>query len=266
MPIYCPVTIRSLNAEAFEEIDYRIMGHAYASQNELGRLCEENVYEADLAARLRADGFQSVMTQVPLTIRHDDFGRSFFLDLVADDALYELKTALALHGEHQAQLLNYLFILNLARGKLLNFRPAKVEGRIVATGLNDAERRSFVIQAERWDDISPDCSRLRAKLNDLLRDWGAFLDLALYRDALIHFLGGSERVEQRVNLSRRGLALGTQRLFIHSPGVAFRLTAFTEGQASIEVHLRRLLALASLKAAQWINLNHARIELTTITA
>src|SRR6266705_1130857 len=48
-------------------------------------------------------------------------------------------------------------------------------------------------------------------------------------------------------------------------GVAFRLTAFTKAGGSIASHLRRLVALTDLKAIQWINLNHARIEFTTIT-
>ena len=38
MPIHCPITIAALNADEFEKLDYRVMGNAYASQNELGRL------------------------------------------------------------------------------------------------------------------------------------------------------------------------------------------------------------------------------------
>jgi hypothetical protein len=32
----------------------------------------------------------------------------------------------------------------------------------------------------------------------------------------------------------------------------------------VESHIRRLLALTNLKAIQWVNLNHAQIEFTTI--
>jgi len=71
-------------------------------------------------------------------------------------------------------------------------------------------------------------------------------------------------VEQRVPLSRNGAKLGDQRFTTHAPGIAFRLTAFTEDQPAIENHLRRLLALTDLRALQWINLNHARIELKTL--
>jgi hypothetical protein len=105
---------------------------------------------------------------------------------------------------------------------------------------------------------------LRQTMLDLLQDWGAFLDFALYQEALVHFLGGASNVEQQVSLCRNELDLGRQRMFVHAPGVAFRITAYTESQSYIESHLRRLLALTDLKAIQWINLNHAQIDFATI--
>jgi hypothetical protein len=92
MPIHCPIKIKRQSPAEFEKIDYRVMGHAYSSQNDLGRLCDECVYHADLKARLIADGFRSVLTAVPITVSHCDFRKKYFLDLVVDDALYELKT------------------------------------------------------------------------------------------------------------------------------------------------------------------------------
>ena len=89
MPIHCPLSVRSLSAEEFELRDYRVMGHSYACQNELGRLCDEVVYEADLKARLLAEGFREVNTQVPVTVSHASFSKTYYLDLIADDALYE---------------------------------------------------------------------------------------------------------------------------------------------------------------------------------
>jgi GxxExxY protein len=264
MPIHCPVKIASLSADEFEQLDYRVMGHAYASQNELGRLCDECVYEADLKARLLAGGFRSVQTQVPVTVTHRDFSKNYFLDLIADDALYELKAATSFVGEYETQLFNCLFLLGIQRGKLLNFRPQKVQGKIIATSLTQAEHRRFSSVAEHWNDLTLGCAVLRQTMLDLLQDWGAFLDFALYQEALIHFLGGASSVERQVSLHRNGLDLGRQRMFIHAPGVAFRITAYTESQSHIESHLRRLLALTDLKAIQWINLNHAKIEFTTI--
>jgi GxxExxY protein len=133
------VKIACLSAEEFEKIDYRVMGHAYASQNELGRLCDECAYETDLNERLRADGFRCVQTQVPVTVTHRDFSKTYRLDLMADSALYELKADTTLVAEHDAQLLTYEFVLGVQRGKLLNFHPPKVQGKIIATSLTQAE-------------------------------------------------------------------------------------------------------------------------------
>ncbi len=266
MPIHCPVTIASLGGDEFERLDYRVMGHAYASQNELGRLCDECAYQADLKARLFAEDFRSVQTEVPVTVTHRDFSKKYYLDLVADDALYELKTDSALTSDHDAQLFNYMFLLGIHRAKLLNFRAGKVQGKIIATSLTPEARHLVTTVADHWQDLTPACATLRQTLCDLMRDWGAFLEVSLYQEALIHFLGGTSNIEHRVSLSRGGIDLGTQRMFVHTPGVTFRLTAVTEDQQYVESHLRRLLALTSLRAIQWINLNHTRIELRTINS
>lgn len=264
MPIDCPINIKSLTADEFEKLDYRVMGHAYASQNELGRLCDECAYEADLTGRLLADGFRSVQTQVPLTVTHRTFSKIYRLDLIIDDALYELKTDTSLVGEHETQLFNYMFLLGIERAKLLNFRPHKVQGKIIATSLTSATRKNFNATTRHWNSVTPACDMLRQTMMDLLNDWGAFLSASLYQEALVHLLGGDSKIEQRVSLRRGELALGTQRMFLHSPEVAFRVTGFTEGQDYLESHLSRLFALTNLKAIQWINLNHTQIEFTTL--
>ncbi len=264
MPISCPIGLRSLSAEEFEEVDYRVMGHAFACQNELGRLCEEAIYQRDLQARLLADGFRDVQVEVPVTVSHGDFSKVYSLDLVADHAVYELKTAARLSSEHQAQLLHYLFLLGVKRGKLLNFRPPKVEGRIHATRLSPDIRRQFTVNHARWQDVTSGCAVLRQVMGELLADWGAFLEVPLYQEALTHLLGGEALVVQRLPLHRNGLLLGTQRFPLHSQGVAFRVTAVTEDTRGTEAHLRCLLALTKLQAVQWINLNRAEVQFVTL--
>ena len=73
MPVHCPIAIPCLDAGTFEEIDYPVMGHAYASQNELGQWRDERIYEADLKARVLANGFGPVYSQVPLTVSYGAF-------------------------------------------------------------------------------------------------------------------------------------------------------------------------------------------------
>lgn len=264
MPITCPLRIRPLKPDEFETIDYRVMGHAFDCQNELGRLCEEGAYQRDIQARLRADHFRSVEIEVPVVATHADFRKTYFLDLVVDHAVYELKTTADLIGEHEAQLLNYLFLLGIPRGKLINFRPPQVQGRLHATALTHETRRKFRFDDLRWQDRTPQCALLRTTLRELLADWGAFLDFHLYHQALTYFLGGEDRVLRRIPLHRGDVLLGTQAFSVHTSRVAFQVTAVTDQIAATESHLRRLLALTDLEAMQWINLNQGQVQLVTL--
>lgn len=264
MPITCPVSLRHLTPGEFDELDFRVMGHAFASQNELGRLCEEGIYQRDLQARLVADGFRDVQIEVPVTLSYHDFTKPLFVDLIADNLVYELKTVQRLTADHEAQLFTYLFLLEANRGKLLNFRSAKVEGLLRATGISHADRRCLRMDRTSWQDVMPGCAKLRATMLELLTEWGGYLEFEHYQDALIFFLGGESQVVQRVPLQRAGVLLGTQRFLCHAPKVAFRLSAFTAGLDAAEIQLQRLLALTDLHAIQWINLNRSEIRFATV--
>src|SRR5262245_47499638 len=121
MPIVSPFPLRPIEQGEFAKLDYQVMRHAFASQNELGRLCDEVIYQNDLAARLQAAGLGPVRKEVPITASHKDFSKTYSLDLlVGDVAIYELKTAASLVPEHDSQLLNYLFLKDSHHGKLIN--------------------------------------------------------------------------------------------------------------------------------------------------
>jgi len=52
MPIECSVEIAKLTTNVLKELDNVVMGHAFDSQNCLGRLADERIYQSDLAHRL----------------------------------------------------------------------------------------------------------------------------------------------------------------------------------------------------------------------
>ena len=74
MPIQCNVDVKRLSRDEFIERDEVVMRSAYATQNRLGRLCDERVYENHLATSLRAEGMRSVLTQVPIHLTHGASG------------------------------------------------------------------------------------------------------------------------------------------------------------------------------------------------
>jgi GxxExxY protein len=264
MPISCPIAARAISQEEFARIDYRVMGGAFDSQNQLGRLCDETIYSNDLAARLRAEGMEA-SREVPVTVSHLDFAKTYRLDLVVGNAaVYELKTEAKLVGDHEAQLLNYLFLFGGQHGKLVNFRSPQVESRFVNTTLTLGVRREIEVEEQRWREPNEASRLLRARLLGMLQDWGAFLDLPLYTEALTCFLGGEATVARTVPLERHGLRLGNQRMHLAAPDTGFRLTAIPEGTAQYEPHLRSLLSHSSLNVIQWINMAHHRIQFVTL--
>jgi GxxExxY protein len=257
--------LRPIDQEEFAKLDYQVMRHAFDSQNALGRLCDEVIYQNDLAARLAAAGLGPVRTEVPVTVSWLDFTKIYLLDLVVgDSAVYELKTAIKLVAEHDSQLLNYLFLRDLRHGKLINFRPAQVEARFINTGITLDARRRFEIQADRWRQLDRTSHDFRELLLEILNDWGLFLELPLYTDALVHLFGGEARVLQMVPMARDGIPLGNQRLHLLTPDIGFRLTAITETPEIYERQLVSLLSFTRLRAMHWINLNRHRVELVTL--
>ncbi|MBI3417386.1 MAG: GxxExxY protein [Verrucomicrobia bacterium] len=249
----------------FRRLDYRVTEQVFASHNELGRFCDEVIYKNDIARRLQHCDLGDVLREVPAVVTHDEFRKTYYLDLVVGPAvIYEFKTATALTNEHQAQLLNYVLLLGGQRGKLFNLRPPSVEHFFINTKLTPLRRREFTIDSRRWQESDERSTALHRRLIALLNDWGAFLELNLYEEALTFFLGGEVLINRPVEISQDGVVLGEQRLRLLTPDTAFRLTALTQDQPQCEVHLRRFLDHTKLKALQWINFNHHEIELVTL--
>lgn len=90
MPVYCNIHIEPLSTEEFRELDYLVMRHAFDSQNELGRLADERIYQNDLAQRLRSTGIE-VQRELEIVVSFGYFSKSLFLYLlVAGRGVYEL--------------------------------------------------------------------------------------------------------------------------------------------------------------------------------
>ncbi len=83
MPVTCEMRIEPLTTEQFAALDYRVMSCAFASQNQIGRLADERIYEASLACQLEKLGL-SCRRQVPIRVEHNTFRKTYFLDTVVD--------------------------------------------------------------------------------------------------------------------------------------------------------------------------------------
>jgi GxxExxY protein len=182
--------------DEFREIDFQIMGFAFAIQNEMGRFWSEPIYQNELVYRCQKAGFKVDM-EVPIEVSFKDFTKTFFIDLLINDSIvYKLKAVEALAGGHKNQTLNYLFLAGLNHGKLINMRSASVQSEFVSTRITTEKRFDFTIEDTAWKSWDNDCTWLKQLITDLLLEWGAFLDIHLYYEAITHF-SGEENVKKK---------------------------------------------------------------------
>lgn len=222
---------------------------------DLGGMFEERIYQEELVRRLGP----SAAVQVPVHLYHGSFGKTYFLDfLVADGMVLELKVVEALHARHRAQLLNYLFLLDLGHGKLVNLRTSSVEHEFVNTGWTIANRRRFVVDEDGWDASVPGARVFLQTLLDLFADWGVGLEISAYIEALAHILSG----EVELPVTGTGEApLGMQRVCMAHPNTAFRISGFQHPPVGFANHCRKLLNHLPLEAYLWANITIGRVVL-----
>ncbi|HYT91165.1 MAG TPA: GxxExxY protein [Gemmataceae bacterium] len=264
MPIHTKVPIRVLDQEAFHQVDRCVTGLAFAIHNELGRFLDEGLYQGELTRRCRENGFE-VEPELQITVSYGTFSKNYFADhLINQGTIVEDKAVSALNPAHKGQALNYLFLCGLHHATLLNFRTERVQHEFVSTRLTPAKRRRYQVVTSQWQPLTPRCRELHDLLQQLLTEWGAYLDPVLYRDAFMHFLGGEERVAREIRVMSGGAVIGTQKMHLLTDDIAFSVTASTHRPGTVLEHQRRFLRHTPLRAIQWINLNHQEIELWTI--
>jgi GxxExxY protein len=119
MPIHCPIATQRITQDEFKQIAGEVMPHVFTIHNEFGRFFDEQIYTKELVDRM--DG---VELEVPVTVTHDSFSKIYFIDaLIRRSSLFEFKAADAIHPRHRGQTLNYLLLLDLGHGKVINVRP-----------------------------------------------------------------------------------------------------------------------------------------------
>ena len=261
MPIHCPIDFPRLTTDEMRDLDYQVMAHAFAAQNELGRLCDESVYQANLANRLNAAGI-SARIEFPITLAFREFSKTLSVDLVVDHRVpYELKAVAQLTDEHENQLLCYLLLTNARRGKLLNFRSDSVDSKFVNAPLETADRHQFTVDTTDW---SGDAA-FEELVTELISDWGTSLDQSLYLQAMTECLGGKDRVIQQLPMQSANGPMGNQRFYLVDAHTAFRVTTFADGvQANQVKHLQKLIRPSPVDRLYWVNIARHQLRFQTI--
>ena len=265
MPIEVATKIHVLGQEEFHALDRKLMGIVFDVHNQFGRFLDEVLYKREIAARWIEQGLGTAESEVRISVAHETFRKDYRVDLLFNSALMlEAKAREALCPADRAQGLNYLFLTEMNHGRLVNLRPERVEHEFLSTKLTPEKRRQFEVVEMGWRPVNPESELLRGKLMELLRDWGAFLETGLYRDAITHFLGGPERVVTKVPVHSAGRLIGEQSVHLLARDTGFAITALTSNRQAMQDHQVRFLKHTPLRFIQWVNLNHHEIEFTTL--
>lgn len=266
MPIEVDSPIDVLDQEEFHALAKRVLRVVFDVHNSHGRFLDELLFKREIAAQGEACGLIPTRREVRVSVTHQDYRHDYRIDLLCRHSLLiEAKTAEALAPAHRSQTLNYLFLTGLQHALLLNLRPERVQHDFVSTTLTHAERHRFTVVDEKWLCVDEQSRWFHQQCETLLADWGAFLEVSLYRDAVTHFLGGKDRVVCPVPVFSGERVLGEQPVHLLTPDTAFAVTAVTGDARSMADHQRRFLRHTPLRFVQWVNLNHHQIEFRTLT-
>jgi len=257
--------LRAFSQDEFHELDHKVMGIVFGIHNEFGRFLEELLYKREIEARCLDAGIPTER-ELRVWVRFGSFSKEYRIDLVfSHGVIFEAKTAENLTLAHEAQTLNYLMLTDTHHGKLVNFRPERVQWQFISTQLTSQVRRHVTIDDCRWRSVNERSELLKNTMVDLVHDWGAFLECQLYRGALTHFLGGEESIVRPVPVFSDTRKIGEQEVHLVTDDIAFAVTAVTESAAGMRSHLSRFLTHTRLLHLHWINLNHHRIEFETLS-
>lgn len=266
MPIQVDSEIRILEKREYHELAHLVMAHVFAVHNEFSRLMDELPFKTLIQRRFEENCRKSARREVEILVTHGTFRKSYYMDLLFEGALMvEAKVVDALSDAHKAQAIQYLLLSGMHDGLLVNLRTPRVQKHFVSTSLNSQTRREFVVDDSEWQRANSGSDRLRVALEDLLEDWGLFLGLPLYREALGHLLGGAQSVFRRIALFDGQRPFGMHDVCLVDHETMFTLTALKEGKDEMRSQLERLLGHTELRCMQWINFDRHHVKLTTIS-
>jgi GxxExxY protein len=263
MPIIPSIPVTPISQEAFGKMAFELMRHVFVIHDEFGRFFDELIYKRELARRL--DGLE---LEVSVEVIHQTFRKTYFADVIAArSGLFEFKAVDAIHARHRAQTTQYLLLFGLHHGKVINMRPDSVEHEFVNVLARLRDMLNPVIDESNYHIKSPGASWLKDIVLSVIHDWGAGLELALYEEAITHFLGGEANVLTKVPITGTGGELATQPMRLLTPETAFKVTTFSADSSHrthFRTHTQRLLSHTPLRCIQWVNIHRNEITFTTI--
>lgn len=258
MPVKVLGDVRLVDESVFAEICYRVMNKVFSVRNKMGPFFNECIYQQEICRQ-----FEKTQQEISVIVTHDDFTHRYFIDSVFEGvAVFEWKSATQLNDKHRAQLLNYLMLCEIERGKLVNLRPDTIEHEFVNSPMKRSVRQSFELTTKGFEPLGKSESDWAEFMTSALRDWGAGLDLNLYESATDHAFGGADHLIQNIDVMSGTKLLGRQNMRITPDGSIVKITALHK-QSFIENAIR-LLAYIDSPVIQWLNITNQQVSFQTI--
>ena len=250
MPISTASRVQQFSQEEFGKVAYEVIGHAFDVHDSLGKKFHESVYKGTMQQIL---GPRSV-AEFAITLSHGSFVKNLYVDLLVEASCpFELKSVTKLSDTHVSQLIQYLMLLDLRHGKLINFGAEKVEHQFVNCHETTLQRQQFVVEYNNWI-ASPETTTFEQTITALVKDWGTGLSRSLYEEACVHFFGGKERCEHFVETYWNEKTTGRQPMKLIEEGIAFEITCKRNDLATYASHLHKLIKNSDLKSILWANI------------
>lgn len=240
MPISSVVNFKRMDQDGFHSLDKQLMRQAFDIYNEMGKFCDEPVYQEELAGRCRKIGF-GAEREVLVPVKYQDFTKPYYLDLLVESAvIYEIKAVDQLSTVHEQQLINYLLLTGMSHGKLINFASNSVEYRFVSTRLTPKKRHDFILKDQDLCS-SNGGAEIKSIFLDIVKDLGAFFDVGLYEGAMIHCLHGPAYDRKLVEIYNGGRVVGRQKFCLLEPDSAWHISGAKNQPENYSRHLQKLL-------------------------
>ncbi|KAA1257731.1 hypothetical protein LF1_02200 [Rubripirellula obstinata] len=265
MPVSRNFQVYVASNEAFHDAAEKLIGIAFDLQNQRGRYLKEWNYQLAMQGRIEAAGLGDAIREGEIVLSFQTFQKSLFTDLLFDSMLLlEIKATQDLCPADEAQLLQYLALLGLRDGLLLNFGSPQVQKRFVSTLIPSDARHQISVDSSRWSPDSEDAKELATMFQLLIKDWGSGLKRSLYLEAVVHCMGGSEAVVQEVAVNDAKIQIGYMPLNMVGGTSAFTFMTKRPDSPGFEKSLQKLVDSTSLKNLHWINLYHQELKLITL--
>jgi len=152
----------------------------------------------------------------------------------------------------------------VVKKNLINFGPKQVEHEFVNTKLTYADRTHFTVNDKGWNETDGFGEKEKNLVINILHDWGTGLDSTLYKDAIMHFLGGTNQILRKVKIFQNSKCIAEQTMPLCGDATIIRITSFQDEGSEFLSQLTRLMQAANLKCAQWINISRKEVKFKTL--